>query len=97
MKTFSNSGHKITYLKALPYEFNQSHSKNAEKTQSRTCIMNPSAMDSQIPCPKNRRSLHIRPLSPQDPNSESQENPTPGHAATPSTSINAIMTLLKRG
>ena len=31
MKTFSNSGYKIIYLKASPYEFNQSHSENVEK------------------------------------------------------------------
>ena len=59
---------------------------------------------SQVPCPNNRRSLHGRPLterpphsSPQDPDRENQENPTPGHAATPSTGINGIVTLLKRG
>ena len=36
IKTFSNYRYKIIYLKALPYELNQSHSKNGEKTQSRT-------------------------------------------------------------
>ena len=49
MKTFSNSGYKIIYLKPLPYEFNQSHSKNAEQTIS-NCITNPNVLDSKVPC-----------------------------------------------
>ena len=67
---------------------------NQELHHESQCLRLPGSL------PNNWRPLHGRPpterpppSSPQDPNRENQENPTPGHAATRSTSINVIMTL----
>ena len=78
--------------------------QNMQRKHSQELHYESNAIDSQVPCPNNKRLLDGRLLterpphsSSQDSNRENQENPTRGHAATPSKSINAIMTLLKRG